>query len=103
MRGALILGACTALALAASAYLAAAEDAPKDNQGYTTQKALSKEIPSMAGWQLRLRVLFSHRGPTPKQQERQWFPSFSVYERAGEGFNRKGGESGAFDSAPEKT
>ena len=57
MRGALILGACTALALAASAYLAAAEDAPKDNQGYTTQKALSKEIPSMAGWQLRLRVL----------------------------------------------
>ena len=61
MRGALILGTCTALAVTASAYLAAAEDAPKHNQGYTTQKTvmmdLGKEIPSMAGWQLRLRVL----------------------------------------------
>ena len=61
MRGALMLGACTALALTAFAHLAAAEDAPKDNEGYTTQKTvmmdLGKEIPSMAGWQLRLRVL----------------------------------------------
>ncbi|MGY4503882.1 quercetin dioxygenase-like cupin family protein [Bradyrhizobium sp. GM24.11] len=61
MRRALMLGAGTALAITASAYLAFAEDAPKDNQGYTTPKTvvidLSKEIPSMAGWQLRLRVL----------------------------------------------
>src|ERR1051325_10934778 len=39
----------------------AAEDAPKDNKGYTTLKSvvidLGAEIPSMAGWQLRLRTL----------------------------------------------
>jgi quercetin dioxygenase-like cupin family protein len=51
-----------ALALTVSAsYVATAEDAPKDNKGYTTPKTviidLGQEIPSMAGWQLRLRVL----------------------------------------------
>jgi quercetin dioxygenase-like cupin family protein len=60
MRRLLILGG-TALALIASAYHAVAEDAPKDNQGYTTLKNvmidLGKEIPTMAGWQLRLRLL----------------------------------------------
>jgi quercetin dioxygenase-like cupin family protein len=57
----LMLGAGTALVLTVSASLAAAEDAPKDNQGYTTPKTitidLGNEIPSMAGWQLRLRAL----------------------------------------------
>ena len=41
--------------------IAGAEDAPKGNQSYTTTKTVSidlgPEIPSMAGWQLRLRVL----------------------------------------------
>ncbi|TMJ24318.1 MAG: cupin domain-containing protein, partial [Alphaproteobacteria bacterium] len=40
---------------------ARAEEAPKDNKGYTTLKTvvidLGAEIPSMAGWQLRLRTL----------------------------------------------
>ena len=40
---------------------ASAEDAPKDNKAYTTPKTvtidLGPEIPSMAGWQLRLRML----------------------------------------------
>jgi quercetin dioxygenase-like cupin family protein len=40
---------------------ARAEDAPKGNKGYTTTKTvtidLGPEIPAMAGWQLRLRVL----------------------------------------------
>jgi quercetin dioxygenase-like cupin family protein len=40
---------------------AGAEDAPKGNEGYTTPKTVSidlgPEIPAMAGWQLRLRVL----------------------------------------------
>ena len=40
MRRALMLGACIALALTASAYAAFAEDAPKDNQGYTTPKTV---------------------------------------------------------------
>src|SRR4051794_4863657 len=61
MRRLLMLGAGSALALTASAYHAVAEDAPKDNQGYTTLKSvmidLGKEIPTMAGWQLRLRLL----------------------------------------------
>jgi quercetin dioxygenase-like cupin family protein len=61
MRRALILGAGIALTLTTSAYLAVAEEAPKDNQGYTTPKTvmidLGKEIPTMAGWQLRLRIL----------------------------------------------
>jgi hypothetical protein len=39
----------------------AAQDAPKENKGYTTLKTvvidLGAEIPSMAGWQLRLRML----------------------------------------------
>lgn len=39
----------------------AADDAPKGNVGYTTTKNISidlgPEIPAMAGWQLRLRVL----------------------------------------------
>jgi quercetin dioxygenase-like cupin family protein len=56
-----MLGAGIALALTASAYHAVAEDAPKDNQGYTTLESvmidLGKEIPTMAGWQLRLRLL----------------------------------------------
>jgi quercetin dioxygenase-like cupin family protein len=38
-----------------------AEDAPKDNKGYTTPKTvtidLGAEIPEMKGWQLRLREL----------------------------------------------
>jgi quercetin dioxygenase-like cupin family protein len=61
MRRSLTLGAGVALTLTASAYIAFAEDAPKGNVGYTTTKTvvidLGKEIPSMAGWQLRLRVL----------------------------------------------
>jgi quercetin dioxygenase-like cupin family protein len=61
MRQSLTLRAAIALAFTASAHIAFAEDAPKDNQGYTTPKTvvidLGKEIPSMAGWQLRLRVL----------------------------------------------
>ena len=62
MRRSLILNAGIALALTVSAsYAASAEDAPKGNQGYTTPKTvvidLAKEIPSMAGWQLRLRIL----------------------------------------------
>src|SRR4051812_3731549 len=40
---------------------AVAQDAPKENKGYTTLKTvvidLGAEIPSMAGWQLRLRML----------------------------------------------
>ena len=40
---------------------AAAQDAPQGNKGYTTLKTavidLGAEIPSMAGWQLRLRML----------------------------------------------
>jgi quercetin dioxygenase-like cupin family protein len=40
---------------------AGAEDAPKGNVGYTTTKTVSidlgPEVPAMAGWQLRLRVL----------------------------------------------
>jgi quercetin dioxygenase-like cupin family protein len=40
---------------------ARAEEAPKENKGYTTLKTvvidLGAEIPSMAGWQLRLRTL----------------------------------------------
>lgn len=61
MRRSLTLRAAIAFALTASAQIAFAEDAPKDNQGYTTPKTvvidLGKEIPDMAGWQLRLRVL----------------------------------------------
>jgi quercetin dioxygenase-like cupin family protein len=40
---------------------ARAEEAPKDNKGYTTLKTvvidLGDEIPNMAGWQLRLRTI----------------------------------------------
>jgi quercetin dioxygenase-like cupin family protein len=42
-------------------WAASAEDAPKDNKAYTTPKTvtidLGSEIPTMAGWQLRLRML----------------------------------------------
>src|SRR5262245_1313876 len=61
MRRSLTLRAGIVFVLTASAHIAFAEDAPKDNQGYTTPKTvvidLGKEIPGMAGWQLRLRVL----------------------------------------------
>jgi len=61
MRRARMLGAGIALVLTAFTCVTFAENAPKDNQGYTTPKTvvidLGKEIPSMAGWQLRLRVL----------------------------------------------
>jgi quercetin dioxygenase-like cupin family protein len=57
-----ILTICLALGLSAAAYVAnAAPDAPKDNKGYTTPKTvtieLGSEIESLAGWQLRLRML----------------------------------------------
>ena len=43
-----------------------AEDAPKDNKGYTTPKTvtidLGAEIPEMKGWQLRLRELKIEQG-----------------------------------------
>ena len=62
MHRTLMWSAGVALALTVSAsYVATAEDAPKGNKGYTTPKNvvidLAKEIPSMAGWQLRLRIL----------------------------------------------
>ncbi|MGF6427339.1 cupin domain-containing protein [Bradyrhizobium elkanii] len=57
----MMLRAAIVFALTASAHVALAEEAPKDNQGYTTPKTvvidLGKEIPNLAGWQLRLRVL----------------------------------------------
>src|SRR5436190_23771610 len=44
MRRALMLSAPIALALTASAHLAAAEDAPKDNLGYTTPKTVMIDL-----------------------------------------------------------
>jgi quercetin dioxygenase-like cupin family protein len=56
-----MLAAGTGLVLTASACVAFAEDAPTDNKGYTTPKTvvidLGDQIPTMAGWQLRLRIL----------------------------------------------
>ena len=57
------IGYCAALLALGlvSGYAIGATEAPKDNQGYTTPKTvvldLGKEIESMAGWQLRLRML----------------------------------------------
>jgi quercetin dioxygenase-like cupin family protein len=55
----LVLASVLVLGCAATA--AQAEDAPKDNKGYTTLKTvtidLGAEIPEMKGWQLRLREL----------------------------------------------
>ena len=52
-----LIASCCVVACAS----ASAEDAPKDNKGYTTLKTvtidLGDEIPAMAGWQLRLRTL----------------------------------------------
>ena len=51
---------CSAFVLG-SGLAVSAEDAPKDNKAYTTPKTimidLGPEIPSMAGWHLRLRML----------------------------------------------
>jgi quercetin dioxygenase-like cupin family protein len=58
-----IAHACFASAVILSVAMipARAEEPPKDNKGYTTIKTvvidLGAEIPSMAGWQLRLRTL----------------------------------------------
>ncbi len=56
--------ACALLAVVAVlgwSAIARAEEPPKGNKGYTTPKTvvinLGPEIPAMAGWQLRLRVL----------------------------------------------
>lgn len=49
------------LALGYGASIGYAEDAPKDNKGFTASKAtavdLGPEIEGMTGWQLRLRLL----------------------------------------------
>jgi len=51
----------SAVILSVATIPARAEEAPKGNKGYTTVKTvvidLGAEIPSMAGWQLRLRAL----------------------------------------------
>jgi len=58
-----IAHACFAAAIILSVAMirARAEETPKGNKGYTTVKTvvidLGAEIPSMAGWQLRLRTL----------------------------------------------
>jgi quercetin dioxygenase-like cupin family protein len=61
MRQVLITSAAIATLLASVPYTAAAEEAPKDNKGFTAPKSqivdLGPEIESMAGRQLRMRVL----------------------------------------------
>jgi quercetin dioxygenase-like cupin family protein len=61
MRQVLITSAAIAALLASATYIAAAEEAPKDNKGFTAPKNqivdLGPEIEGMAGRQLRMRVL----------------------------------------------
>jgi quercetin dioxygenase-like cupin family protein len=61
MRQVLITSAAAAALLASATYIAAAEEAPKDNKGFTVPKSqvveLGAEIEGMSGRQLRMRIL----------------------------------------------
>jgi quercetin dioxygenase-like cupin family protein len=92
---ALIASACV-LACAS----AAAQDAPKDNKGYTTLKTvvidLGAEIPGMAGWQLRLRTLKLDPGGHIGLHDHKDRPAVVVFQQGADTVTNADGTSKTF-------
>jgi len=79
---------------------AAAQDAPKDNKGYTTLKTvvidLEAEIPSMAGWQLRLRTLKIEPGGHIGLHDHKDRPAVVVFQQGADTVTNSDGTSKTF-------
>ena len=94
---ALVASVCV---LACSA--AAAQDAPKENKGYTTLKTvvidLGAEIPSMAGWQLRLRTLKIEAGGHIGLHDHKDRPAVVVFQQGTNTVTNGDGTSKTFQS-----
>ncbi|HYI26346.1 MAG TPA: hypothetical protein VD863_00695 [Bradyrhizobium sp.] len=96
-----------ACALIASGYVfacvaAAAQDAPKDNKGYTTLKTvgidLGAEVPSLAGWQLRLRTLKIEAGGHIGLHDHKDRPAVVVFQQGTNTVTNGDGTSKTFQS-----
>jgi quercetin dioxygenase-like cupin family protein len=79
---------------------ARAEEAPKDNKGYTTLKTvvidLGAEIPSMAGWQLRLRTLKIEPGGHIGLHDHKDRPAVVVFQQGTDTVTNGDGSSKTF-------
>jgi quercetin dioxygenase-like cupin family protein len=79
---------------------ALAEDAPKDNKAYTTPKTvtidLGQEIPGMAGWQLRLRMLKIEPGGHIGIHSHKDRPSVVYFEKGTDLVTNEDGSSKTF-------
>ena len=78
----------------------AAQDAPKENKGYTTLKTvvidLGAEIPSMAGWQLRLRMLKIEPGGHIGLHDHKDRPAVVVFQQGTDVVTNSDGTSKTF-------
>jgi quercetin dioxygenase-like cupin family protein len=103
----IMLAAVAAHALLASAVVlglasipARAEEAPKDNKGYTVLKTvvidLGAEIPSMAGWQLRLRTIKIEPGGHVGLHDHKDRPSVVVFQQGTDTVTNSDGSSKTF-------
>jgi quercetin dioxygenase-like cupin family protein len=90
----------SALMLGCSASAGKAEDAPKDNKGYTTPKSvtidLGAEIPEMKGWQLRLRELKIEQGGHIGLHSHKDRPSVVIFEQGTDTVTNADGSSKTF-------
>ena len=79
---------------------AAAQDAPQGNKGYTTLKTvvidLGAEIPSMAGWQLRLRMLKIEPGGHIGLHDHKDRPAVVVFQQGTDTVTNSDGTSKTF-------
>jgi quercetin dioxygenase-like cupin family protein len=81
---------------------AAAQDAPKENKGYTTLKTvmidLGAEIPNMAGWQLRLRMLKVEPGGHIGLHDHKDRPAVVVFQQGTDTVTNGDGTSKTFNA-----
>ena len=97
----------SALVLGCGATAGKAEDAPKDNKGYTTLKTvtidLGAEIPEMKGWQLRLRQLKIEPGGHIGLHNHKDRPATVIFEQGTDTVTNEDGTSKTFHAGDTTT
>ena len=90
----------SALVLGCGMTAGKAEEAPKDNKGYTTPKTvtidLGAEIPEMKGWQLRLRELKIEPGGHIGLHNHKDRPSVVIFQQGTDTVTNEDGSSKTF-------
>jgi quercetin dioxygenase-like cupin family protein len=90
----------SAVILGVAVIAARAEEAPTGNKGYTTVKTvvidLGEEIPSMAGWQLRLRTLKIEPGGHIGLHDHKDRPAVVLFQQGTDTVTNRDGSSKTF-------